>query len=649
MTFDAIRWILVFLSPVYVFAMLSGATQLATQNLPDQSAADRVAYTSFRPGNWDVYLFTRGDKSGRRLTSDSNLDYDPSISPDGRWLVFTSERHGNPDLYVLDMRDPAGEPRLLIDSEALEDQAAFAPDGKRIAFVSSASGNAEIYVMAFRPDRITSLSTAENVTRHPGGDLRPAFSPDGRMLAFTSDRDHSVNPIASNIRVRGGDVYVMELGNKRTRRLTNVPGWAGSPAWSADSRLLAYYVAEPRTGGRGDRTTAQVWTMNADGTGQRRVTSDETTALSPEFTSDGRLLYSRRTEQNRWQIVSRKIDGSDARIETDPTSNNYWNPRRGPSAGTFVAHGTGPTTAGAPSGVSTLNIGNGPFLVAGAPFRMNLPDRAIDLYPVRHITAMLNPKKDQVLVTQQLGPGIEPLLSRIDGTEQRNIFQTRATLNPGTSLAWSRDGEWIAFTNGDARSTEASSADIWKMRADGTERQNLTRDSGTNNTHPTFSADDRQIIFRRGVPGDQGVYLMNADGSNVRLLTNDRAEHFFPVFSPVAAQVAFTSNRANPRSNVFEVYVLDFDNQGRQTGLRQITHNDVQEGHLAYSWDGQWLIFSSEQGGLNDESPLVQSFMFAIQDYGEMYAYRLSDGATIRLTHNKWEEGVPSWERALPR
>ena len=75
----------------------------------------------------------------------------------------------------------------------------------------------------------------------------------------------------------------------------------------------------------------------------------------------------------------------------------------------------------------------------------------------------------------------------------------------------------------------------------------------------------------------------------------------------------------------------------------------MQEGHLAYSHDGKWLISSSEQGGINDEQPLVQSMIFAIQDYGEMYAYRLQDGTTVRLTHNKWEEGVPSWEGPLTR
>ena len=56
---------------------------------------DRVAYTSFQPAsNWDIYLFTQSGSVPRRLTDYPGLDYDPVVSPDGRWLVFCSERRG---------------------------------------------------------------------------------------------------------------------------------------------------------------------------------------------------------------------------------------------------------------------------------------------------------------------------------------------------------------------------------------------------------------------------------------------------------------------------------------------------------------------------------------------------------------------------
>jgi hypothetical protein len=49
---------------------------------------DRVTYTTFRPGNWDIYLFHKAGQTPERLTTDPGLDYDPVMSRDGRWVVF---------------------------------------------------------------------------------------------------------------------------------------------------------------------------------------------------------------------------------------------------------------------------------------------------------------------------------------------------------------------------------------------------------------------------------------------------------------------------------------------------------------------------------------------------------------------------------
>jgi Tol biopolymer transport system component len=95
-----------------------------------------------------VYVFDQPGATPRRLTTDPGLDYNPAISPDGRWIVFTSERNGSPDLYALDLQKPA-VPRQLTKSPAMEDAAAFSPDGRRLLFVSTESGNPDIWVMPF--------------------------------------------------------------------------------------------------------------------------------------------------------------------------------------------------------------------------------------------------------------------------------------------------------------------------------------------------------------------------------------------------------------------------------------------------------------------------------------------------------------------
>jgi len=235
--------------PIVSFA---GAQAAVAQSAAGAAAGDfdgleRIVYSSLRPGNWDIFYFESPGAAPRRLTNHPGLDYDAAFSPDGRYVVFTSERRGNPDLYVIDLEGDA-VPRLLIDSPAMEDQAAFSPDGESLAFVSTSGGDADIYTIAFRPGATLRMDDAVNLTRHPGGDFRPAFSPDGTRIAFSSDRDTAVygHPMFPFTRQREGELYVMARDGTDQRRLTETPDWDGSPEWSPDGRTIYFYSARPR-------------------------------------------------------------------------------------------------------------------------------------------------------------------------------------------------------------------------------------------------------------------------------------------------------------------------------------------------------------------------------------------------------------------
>ena len=610
---------------------------------------DRVSYTTFRPGNWDIFRFSEPGAPPERLTADPGLDYDPVVSPDGRWLVFCSERLGSPDLFALDLLR-GGEPRLLIESEALEDQAALSPDGKTLAFVGTSAGNADLYRVPFLPGRTLTMTDAENLTRTSAGEFRPAFSPDGHTLAFSSDRDSQVLALSSIVRLRHGDIYTMDIESRRTKRVTDWPGWDGSPSWSSDAKRIVFYRGEPRTASNWRETRTRIWMMDADGTNQRVLTPGETTALSPEVTPDGRIVYSRKSDDRSWQLVSIATDGSGQRLESPHSTVNYWKPARVGRTNGLVAHGTASVRSpqvdtGRPRGGPDL--GEGPFIAGGSPLRKRLPDREIDLYAIRYFSAFVHPVRDLALLMTPPAPS-DVILSRLDGTGQHRIFQFDASGGSLSSASWSRDGEWIALTRGNAFRVDGNS-DIWKMRADGSALQNLTADSLGNESFPSFSPDGGRLVFRSGRAGRFDLYVMNSDGSDVRQLTREPGNVTAPVFSPNGRQIVFLSTRDNPGVPLYEVYVADIDARGEQTRLVRVTDNAVQEGHVAVSHDGQWIIFSSEQGGISDEEPLVQSVIFAPQMYGEMYAYRITNGALVRLTHNKWEEGVPSWERATSR
>lgn len=186
---------------------------------------ERIGYVTFKPGNWDIYYHSKRGVPARRLTDDPSLDYDATLSPDGRWVVFTSERQGNPSLYVLDLQND-GIPKLLIDSSAMQDQATISPDSATMAFVSTHEGNADIYLLPFSPEKTQSLAAATNLTQNAGGDFRPAFSPDGSMLAFSSDR----NCIPSGVptaRERAGQIFLVDIQGRQCRQISDQGDWSG--------------------------------------------------------------------------------------------------------------------------------------------------------------------------------------------------------------------------------------------------------------------------------------------------------------------------------------------------------------------------------------------------------------------------------------
>ncbi len=173
---------------VLASASLGAHSPLVAADLPHE----RVIYTTRRPTNLQLYVLGPG-ADPRRLTDDPALSYDGVFSPDGRWIVFCSERTGTPQLWALEVARRSA-PVALTQGPFQNGAPAFAPDGTELLFVSDRAGNADIYRMPFRPGRSPSDQSAVNLTRDAAGDFRPAVSPDGRRVAFSTDRDFAREP-----------------------------------------------------------------------------------------------------------------------------------------------------------------------------------------------------------------------------------------------------------------------------------------------------------------------------------------------------------------------------------------------------------------------------------------------------------------------
>ncbi len=148
-------------------------------------------------------------------------------------FVFSSDRDGDAEVYR-SLAD--GRIRQLTHNDVEDDQPVWSPDGRRIAFVSTRDGNAEVFVMAADGSDVRQLT--DTATTPEGAAVRndsPAWSPDGRTLAFVSDRDDVE-----------GEVYRMAADGTQLRRLTTNPFVTdNAPAWSPDGRHVVYSVTPP--------------------------------------------------------------------------------------------------------------------------------------------------------------------------------------------------------------------------------------------------------------------------------------------------------------------------------------------------------------------------------------------------------------------
>ena len=166
-------------------------------------------------------------------------------------IAFLSDRDGKSNIYV--MNDQGGNVRRVTDTPYAPGNLSWSPDGQQIAFALDLSSTepgkpqqVDIFVMNADGSR------QRNLTQHPALDAAPTWSPDGKLLSFTSTRSGN-RP----------EIYVMEIATRKVRQLTDTAGesrGAAGPAWSPDGRKILY---------RRDQFGHQLYSMNPDGRNDR--------------------------------------------------------------------------------------------------------------------------------------------------------------------------------------------------------------------------------------------------------------------------------------------------------------------------------------------------------------------------------------------
>ena len=234
-----------------------------------------IAFENLRGGNAEIYVVNADGSGQRRLTRNPARDFAPAWSPDGRRIAFVRDRTHGPEVYVMNA-DGSRQLRLVPRGR----RPLWSPDGRRLAFTRG-QGGGSVYIVN------VDGSEERNVTRGSVRDF--AWSPDGRAIAFDSAR-------AGN-----SEIYVVNSDGGGLRRLTRNAGPDLAPAWSPDGRRLAF----ARDG--------EIYIVNADGRGLRRLTRNPASDSSPVFSPDGRKIAFTTRRDGNLEVYVVNPDGSGQR------------------------------------------------------------------------------------------------------------------------------------------------------------------------------------------------------------------------------------------------------------------------------------------------------------------------------------------------
>jgi eukaryotic-like serine/threonine-protein kinase len=368
-----------------------------------------------------------------QLTHGPGIEWFPSLSPDGRWVVYAGDAAGNRDIYLQSVTGQTPI-NLTASSPDDDDQPAFSPDGERIAFRSAREGGG-LFVMG---------RTGEAVRRVTRTGFNPSWSRDGRQLAYTTFRTE-LKPTNTEGQ---SELWVVNVDNGDARRLST--GDISLPSWSPNGRRVAFSI----------RPGLDVRTIGLDGGTPEPVTQGASVDWNPVWAPDGRHLYfisDRGGSTNLWRVP---IDEASGRVRGEPE------PITSPTP--FAAHLS--------ISADGQRLAYSSFLETQNIYKLELNPATGDVVsPPTAVTtgtrywANPDPSPDgrAIVVYSQVNPEGDLYIVSTDGSG--TLRQLTSDVAIDRVPRWSPDGAWITTF-----SDRNGGRHVWRVRPDGSDLRQMT-------------------------------------------------------------------------------------------------------------------------------------------------------------------------------
>jgi Tol biopolymer transport system component/serine/threonine protein kinase len=523
-----------------------------------------------------------------QVTTSAALESEPAISPDGTRIAYSANEAGQMDIYVIDVR--GGKPLRLTDHSSADTGPAWFPDGSAIAFVSKRSGQESIW-------RVGQMGGSATLLVPSAYD--PAFSPDGRWIAFTRADSSGFDPIMV------APVEQMAMARALTGR--DMPAGTGlaahrHAAWSNDGREIAFSAWD------------DLWIVPLDHGTPMRLTSGGTRDREPCYSPDGRVIYfsSYREGISALWRIDRKSKVTE-RLTTGAGKESRPSVARDGARLVYCTH----SSTADENDIVLLNRESGEEIV--------LSGESDDMMP-----ALSADESFLVFCSNRQGSKYDLWKQRLErrrpaGAPDRLTDQSGNASRP----AISPDGRWIAYYL-----IEGETRNLWTIPAEGGLPLRIT-DQATSDIAPSWSRDGTQLAFVSIAEQGPQVWIAEIRDGQVqsapRQLMIGEVAPSRPTWSPDGQSIAVVRRAGQD----YEAWIHPASGAGES---RPLTHGaqalEVRATEKAFAVCGLWggdqavcRFVDPEQGTVLESEPALEFgetspvYIFDISRDGNLVAF----------------------------